>query len=319
MPVSVRPAKRVVSLIASATEIVAALGRRDWLVGRSHECDFPPEVVALPALTEAKIEVSGSSGDINARVLAIVRDGLSVYRVDADRLRQVAPDIIVTQDHCEVCAVSLEDVEEATCRWAEQDVEIVSLRPNSLEDAFRDMARVAAALDAGPQGEALVEGLRGRLEDIRNTASSLPRTSVAFIEWIDPLMSGGNWMPTLIDIAGGGDLLGVADAHSPFTSWESLAAADPDVIVIAPCGFDIDRTVGEMAVLEQSDHWPRLRAVCGGRVYVGDGNAFFNRPGPRLVETAEILAEILHPGAFHFGHEGQGWVRHGRRFISARD
>ena len=310
MPTSVRPPKRVVSLIASATEIVAALGRLDWLVGRSHECDFPPEVVALPALTEAKLEVSGSSADINARVLAIVRDGLSVYRVDPDKLKGVAPDIIVTQDHCEVCAVSLKDVEEATCSLAGQSIEIVSLRPNSLEDAFRDMARVAAALDAGSQGRALIDRLRGRLDDIRNTAAALPRLGVAFIEWIDPLMSGGNWMPTLIEIAGGRDLLGVADAHSPFTSWESLATADPDVIVVAPCGFDIDRTVSEMGVLEQSGHWSRLRAVRDGRVYIGDGNAFFNRPGPRLVETAEILAEILHPEAFRFGHEGRGWVRY---------
>jgi len=309
MPTDAQRGKRVVSLIASATEIVAALGRQDWLVGRSHECDYPPEVTSLPALTEPKFKVSGSSAQINERVLDIVREGLSVYRVDPDKLKDLAPEVIVTQDHCEVCAVSFKDVKEATCRWAGQNIEIVSLRPNSLEDAFRDIERVAASLDAAAQGRALVGRLRRRLADIEAPAGALPRMSVAFIEWIDPLMTGGNWMPTLIRIAGGRDLLGTADAHSSFISWQDLAAADPDVIVIAPCGFDIERTVSEMPVLEASVHWSHLRAVRDGRVYIGDGNAYFNRPGPRLVETAEILAEILHPDAFDFGHEGRGWVR----------
>ncbi|HXF53075.1 MAG TPA: cobalamin-binding protein [Hyphomicrobiaceae bacterium] len=309
MPTDAQRGKRVVSLIASATEIVAALGRQDWLVGRSHECDFPPEIVALPALTEAKLDPTGSSAEINERVLALVRDGLSVYRVDTDRLRDLAPDVIITQDHCEVCAVSLKDVEEATRCLAGRHVEVVSLRPHGLEDVFRDIERVAVSLDADAQGRALLSRLRKRLQNIAATAGSLPRRSVAFIEWIDPLMSGGNWMPSLIETAGGRDLLGLADAHSPFIAWESLAEADPDVIVIAPCGFDITRTLAEMPVLEKSAHWRRLRAVRDGRVYIGDGNAYFNRPGPRLVETAEILAEVLHPEAFRFGHEGRGWIR----------
>jgi iron complex transport system substrate-binding protein len=303
-----QPTKRVVSLIASATEIVAALGRRDWLVGRSHECDFPAEVAALPVLTEPKFAVEGSSAEIDARVRAIVAEGLSVYRVDPEKLREAAPDVIVTQDHCAVCAVSLADVAAATCDWTGRSIEIVSLRPNGLSDVWNDIRRVAAALDATREGEGLVGGLGDRLAAIRSATEGLDHPGVAFIEWIDPLMSGGNWMPTLITLAGGRDLLGVEDAHSPFLSWDDLVDADPDVVVIAPCGFDIDRTLREMLVLERREAWMRLKAVRNGRVYIGDGNAFFNRPGPQLAETAEILAEILHPSVFHFGHQGRGWI-----------
>lgn len=302
-----QPTKRVVSLIASATEIVAALGRRDWLVGRSHECDFPAEVAALPVLTEPKFAIEGSSAQIDARVRAIVAEGLSVYRVDPEKLRGAAPDVIVTQDHCAVCAVSLKDVEAATCDWTGRSIEIVSLRPDGLSDVWNDIRRVAAALDAASEGERLIGRIRERLAAIRSATGSREHPGVAFIEWIDPLMSGGNWMPTLISLAGGRDLLGVENGHSPFLSWDNLVSADPDVIVIAPCGFDIGRTLREMPVLESRGEWVRLKAVRNGRVYIGDGNAFFNRPGPRLAETAEILAEILHPSVFHFGHQGRGW------------
>ena len=313
MPKREKPAKRVVSLIASATEIVAALGRRDWLVARSHECDFPADVSALPVITEPKFTTGGSSAEIDARVRTLVGEWLSVDRVDIDKLRDAAPDVIVTQDHCEVCAVSLKDVEAATCHWTGHKAEIVSLRPHGLEDVLRDIRRVAAALDAASEGEALINRMRDRLAALRSKTANLSRPGVAFIEWMDPLMSGGNWMPTLINAAGGRDLLGVEDAHSPFLSWESLANADPDVIVIAPCGFPIDRTVREMPVLESHERWAQLKAVRSRRVYIGDGNAYFNRPGPRLVETAEIIAEMLHPSIFHFGHQGRGW--RGRRWV----
>jgi iron complex transport system substrate-binding protein len=302
--------KRVVSLIASATEIVTAVGRGDWLVGRSHECDFPIDVLSLPALTAPKFEVSGSSTDIDARVMAIVKDGLSVYRVDADALKVLAPDVIVTQDQCEVCAVSLKDVAEATCRWAGQAVNVVSLRPNGLIDIYDDIMRVAESIDADEAGRAVVARMKDRLDQIqRRTAVGAVRPSVVFIEWIEPLMTGGNWMPDLIAIAGGRDLLGVPNGHSPLISWDDLAAADPDVVIVAPCGFDIPRTLQEMPLLQDNQHWSKLKAVRENRVAVGDGNALFNRPGPRIVETAEILAEILHPDLAAFGHETRGWVR----------
>src|SRR6185437_2370121 len=195
--------KRVVSLIASATEIVCALGARDLLVGRSHECDFPPDITRLPTLTEPKFPVSGTSYDIDARVKAILQEGLSVYRVDAEKLEALRPDIIVTQDHCEVCAVSLKDVEAALGAWSGRRVEIVSLKPDSLADIWEDIAKVARALGRERQGECLVKQLKARMASIAEQSSEArtrPRTVV--IEWIDPLMAGGNWMPELVGDGG---------------------------------------------------------------------------------------------------------------------
>lgn len=303
------PPRRVISLIASATEIVCALGARDRLVGRSHECDYPGDITPLPQLTAPKIDVSGTSGEIDARVRRIVSEGLSVYRVDGEAMRRLDPDLIVTQDHCEVCAVSLADVEAAVCEWAGAAVPIVSLRPDSLDDVFADIARVAAALGDMAAGAALVARMRGRLAAIAQRSRSLPRPRVAFIEWSDPLMSGGNWMPTLIETAGGLNLFGTAGGKSEVLRWDELVAAAPDVIIIAPCGYDLAATCRDHAALSQHPQWARLPAVCQGLVYCADGNAYFNRPGPRLVETAEVIAEILHPDVFDFGHYGQGFVR----------
>src|SRR5262245_63523416 len=194
-----QPPRRVVSLIASATEIVSALGRNDWLVGRSHECDFPPEVARRPALTAPKFKVEGTSAEIDARVQQIVREGLSVYRVDGDALKALVPDIIVTQDHCEVCAVSLADVEAATCSWTGRPVRIVSLSPDSLADAYADIRKVAQALAAPEAGDALIQLMRERIAAVRIRVAGRPRPRVAFIEWVEPLMAGGHWMPELIE------------------------------------------------------------------------------------------------------------------------
>lgn len=301
--------KRVVTLIASATEIVAALGCRDWLVGRSHECDFPPNVAALPVLTEPKFLVEGSSYEIDQRVKAVVQEGLSVYRVDAEKLRSVEPEIIVTQDHCEVCAVSLRDVEAALCEITGMDAEIVSLHPDSLADLWSDIGAVAWALGVPELGAELIARLQSRMGDVVARAGALDqRPRVACIEWIDPLMSGGNWMPELIEMAGGHNLFGEAGRHSPWMEWDDLKAADPDVLFVQPCGFDIPRTREEMPALQARAGWEALGAVREGRVYIADGNQYFNRPGPRLADSLEILAEVLHPDIFSFGYEGTGWV-----------
>ena len=288
---------RVVSLIASATEIVCGLGRGGWLVGRSHECDFPAAVLGLPALTAPKFEVEGTSAEIDARVRAIVRDGLSVYRVDGDALRALEPDVILTQDHCEVCAVSLADVEAAICTWTGRSVDIVSLRPDSLAEAYADMRRVAAALGAPAEGLALVQRIEQRIAAVRARVAGRPRPRVAFIEWVEPLMAGGNWMPELVEAAGGVNLFGTAGKRSDWMQWSELAAADPDAIVVAPCGYDLNRCLQELPLLEAKPGWSALAAVRSGRVYFADGNAYFNRPGPRLADTAELLAEMLHPDA----------------------
>jgi iron complex transport system substrate-binding protein len=302
--------RRVVSLIASATEIVCALGRRDWLVGRSHECDFPADVATLPQLTAPKFKVEGSSAEIDRRVQEIVRDGLSVYRVDGEALKALTPDVIVTQDHCEVCAVSLSDVEAATCTWTGQPVSIVSLKPDSTADTYADIRRVADALGAAAAGEDLVGRMQHRIDAVRAQVAGRPRPRVAFVEWVEPLMAGGNWMPELIDAAGGHNLFGEAGKHSDWMQWDDLAAADPDVIVVAPCGYNLDRCLEELPLLEAKPGWSRLRAVRNGRVYFADGNAYFNRPGPRLADSTEMLAEMLHPDTAPPLHEGT-WVQHG--------
>lgn len=303
--------KRVVSLIASATEIVDALGCADWLVGCSHECDYPESVKRLPVLTEPKFPVEGTSYAIDQRVKAILQEGLSVYRVDAGKLDAIAPDVIVTQDHCEVCAVSLGDVRDALRQVTGSDARIVSLRPDRLEDLWAGMREVGEALDVAGNAEAAISRLKARMQAITDRAAPLrPRPRVACIEWIDPLMSGGNWMPELIEMAGGENLFGEAGKHSPWMTWEELRAADPDIVLLVPCGFDIARTRDELPVLEAKAGWRGLRAVRHGDVVIGDGNRYFNRPGPRLVESLEILAELFHPGEFSYHHEGDGWVRH---------
>ena len=299
---------RIVSLIASATEIVCALGFEDQLVGRSHECDYPAEVRRLPVCTEPKFEVEGSSCEIDQRVKALLREALSVYRVDAERLRELEPDVIVTQSQCAVCAVSLRDVERAVCSWLHACPRLVSLAPNSLGDVWTDIEHVAAALDARERGHDLLRSLQGRMRALTEQAQRLSdRPTVACIEWIDPLMAAGNWMPELVDRAGGVNLFGEAGKHSPWMTWEQLVARDPDVILVLPCGFDIARSRRDMPVLTGRPEWTLLRAVRNGRVVLADGNQYFNRPGPRLVESLEILAEILHPETFHFGHEGRSW------------
>jgi iron complex transport system substrate-binding protein len=298
--------KRVVSLIASATEIVCALDARDLLVGRSHECDFPLEVTRLPSLTEPKFRVSGTSYDIDARVKAIVQEGLSVYRVDAERLEALRPDIIVTQDQCDVCAVSLKDIEAALCAWVGPKVEIVSLKPDALDDIWEDIARVARALGRERQGKRLVEELKARMARIaEQSGAARTRPRGAMIEWIDPLMAGGNWMPELVEMAGGENLFGVAGQPSPWLDWDEVVAADPDLILVHPCGFDLARTLLEMPFLERRAGWRELKAVQRDRIFVADGNQYFNRPGPRIVESLEMLAEIFHPNYSLPGMKGK--------------
>jgi iron complex transport system substrate-binding protein len=301
-------APRVVSLIASATEIVHALGRGPVQIARSHECDWPAAVLDLPGLTRPKFKVQGSSRSIDQAVRALVEQGLAVYEVDAEALQALAPDVILTQDQCEVCAVSLADVERAVCAWVGSAPKVVSLRPHTMADIYADIRRVANALKCEPEGEALIGDMQRRIAAVAAKVSGLPKPRLAFIEWIDPPMSGGHWMPELIETAGGVNLFGERGAQSPWITWEAVATADPDVILVAPCGYDIATTAREMGVLDGNALWQGLRAVREGRVFLADGNAFFNRPGPRLVESAEIVAEILHPGACDFGHRGIAYV-----------
>jgi iron complex transport system substrate-binding protein len=301
---------RIISLIASATEIVCALGLKGQLVGRSHECDFPPTVKELPQCTSPKFNVEGTSYEIDQRVKAVLQEALSVYRVDADLLESLQPTHVITQSQCEVCAVSLKDVEQAVCEFTSSQPKVVSLEPNALADIWQDIQRVADALGIQEQGKALNKDLQNRMQAICERADTLTaKPRVALIEWIEPLMAAGNWMPELVEMAGGENLFGEAGKHSPWMTWEELVASNPDILIVTPCGFDITRTLEEMSLLSQKPEWSELKAVQESRVFVADGNQYFNRPGPRVVESLEILAELFHPNDFHFGHEKTGWIR----------
>jgi iron complex transport system substrate-binding protein len=300
---------RVISLLPSATEIVAALGLVNHLVGRSHECDFPSGVEELPVCSSTKVPVDGTSYEIDERVKQIVAEGLSVYGVDVDLLRQLQPDLILTQTQCAVCAVTPRDLDEALCSWVGAQPPILSLEPNNLDDVWNDIRRVGEALGVSQRAEELLSSLRQRLAAIREKSATVrSRPSVVALEWIGPLMAGGNWMPELIEIAGGRSLLAQPGEHSSWLEWSTLIEANPDVIVLVPCGFRISQTVADLDLLTQNPAWPKLRAVEQQQVYLIDGQHFFNRPGPRLVESAEIVAEILHSDRFEFGLRGKGWM-----------
>jgi iron complex transport system substrate-binding protein len=303
---------RIVSLLPSATEIVCALGLVDNLVGRSHECDFPPGIARLPALTAPRFDPEGTSAEVDRRVKSIVQNALSVYRVDADQLMALRPDVIVTQSQCEVCAVSARDLDQALAQWmGGASPAVVSLTAASLDGVFDDIAKAAAVLGAEQAGAQVVATMKSRIGIIaERAADAASRPTVANIEWIDPLMSGGNWMPELVELAGAKNLFGEAGSHSPWIEFDQLTAADPEVIVVAPCGFGIDRSLEELGALTRNPGWPKLSAVRNGRVFVADGNQYFNRPGPRLVESLEIMAELAHPELFNFAHQGRAWRRY---------
>jgi iron complex transport system substrate-binding protein len=288
---------RIVSLLPSATEIVCALGAADQLAGISHECDFPPAIRDRPVLTRSKIDSTGTSRAIDTAVRAVIADALSIYAVDDDLLSRLSPDVIVTQDLCEVCAVSLDDVRAAVARLAHRDdIQIVTLRPTRLADVLGDLQRVAAAIGLDDRGTAVRAELESRITEIaRRAARVIRRPRVVSIEWLDPLMLGGTWMPELIELAGGRPVGATAGAPAPTITPGELAALAPDVVVVKPCGFSLPRALEERHLIEQ-----HVIAACAGRprVLVTDGNAYFNRPGPRLVESLEIMAACIHPDRF---------------------
>jgi len=299
---------RIASLLASGTELVCALGLGDRLVARSHECDFPAWVKRLPAVSRPTFDVDGPSGEIDARVRERLRAGAPLYEIDEALLASLAPDVIVTQTHCEVCAVSPGDFVHGGAPKLERQ-QVVALETGTIEGILAGFEAVARVLGAADAGRAMVASIRARLAALAGRTGALPRPTVACLEWIDPLFAMGNWGPELVALAGGTCALGAAGAHSTTLPWPALRAADPAVIVVAPCGFGLERTIAEMPTLAAHPDWRALAAVRAGRVYVADGNLYFNRSGPLLFDTPEILAEILHPDAFPPAHEGAVWRR----------
>jgi iron complex transport system substrate-binding protein len=251
--------------------------------------------------------VDVDSREIDRQVKQSKRTAVSIYEVFDDVLARLQPTHILTQIQCEVCAVSLRDVEQALARGIPGEPRIVSLQPDSLDQIWEDFRRVARALDIAEHGEFVITELQRRMTALCPAPSAGPLPRVACVEWMEPLMAAGNWMPELIRMAGGVNLFGEDGRHSPWMTWEQLAESDPDVVIVAPCGFDLARTGQEIHFLTGRPGWGDLRAVREGRVYLGDGNRYFNRPGPRVVETVEALVEMLHPEFHEPRLRGDAW------------
>ena len=296
---------RIVSLLASGTEIVCALGLGKSLVGRSHECDNPPWVKSLPPCSEPAFDVSVSSREIDAEVGRRIRSGEPLYRIHTDLIQELAPDLVITQAHCEVCAVTPADMERSGC--AIPAMTVLALTAGSLDGVFNDVMRVAEVLGREIEGRALVCEERRRLAAVRERTARPKRPSVVMLEWMEPLFAMGNWGPELVEIASGELRLGKKGEHSSAIPFDHLREADPDIIVVAPCGFSLERTLQERMVLEEHPEWNSLQAVQAGRVAFADGNLFFNRSGMTISKTAEIIAEILHGEVFEASTRGEHW------------
>ena len=306
---STTTARRIVSLLPAATEMVATLGAADRLVGRSHGCDHPWEVRPLPAVTRSRIPEGLPAADISAAVSKAAALSQSVFELDAERLRALQPDLILAQDHCSACAVTPADLEEALRDWPGKRPEVVRLHPTRVVHLWQDLQRLAERLGLPDGGRTLIAPLKARVVAVlEKTAMLQRRPSVACLEWLDPLMGAGNWIPELVQLAGGHPVFGEPGKHSDWMTWENLALQDPAVLVLIPCGFDLERTRMGAARMQSHDLWRHLRAVKTGRVYLADASAYFNRPGPRLVESLEALAEIIQPDLFPAArHRGEVW------------
>lgn len=290
---------RIVSLLASATEMVCALGAGGMLVGRSHECDHPDWVRALPACSEPAFDVTGSSGSIDAEVRRRIAAGEELYRIDAAKIEALQPDLVIAQTHCDVCAVTPEGVERAGSTAA-----VLRLSAFTVEEIFASIAQVAARLELAERGAEVIELERERLRAVRQTTAGLRRPSVAVLEWTDPLFAMGNWGPELVEIAGGDLRIGEMGAYSAMLSPDTLRDADPEFLIVAPCGYTLARSLEEKAALGKNSWWSGLRAVRERKVVFADGNRFFNRSGMTIARTSEIIAEILH--GVTFGESAKG-------------
>lgn len=302
--------KRIISLLPAATEIICALGLQENLVGRSHECDYPKETQNLPICSDAKFISGNDSAKIDAQVKEILTEALSIYKIDKDLIKSLKPDFIITQNQCEVCAVSEKDVEDALNDLVDTNVKLISLQPNTLNDILREIKEIAVQLNAEERGNQLIEELEERIDIVKHKLKYFPeKPKVAIIEWLSPLMIAGNWIPELVEIAGGKSILAENGKHSPFVEWQQVYDENPDVLIIAPCGFKINRTLQEIDLLLNQPGWRDLDAIKNNRVYIADGNAYFNRSGPRIIDTIDMLAEMITPKYFAFGYEGEGWIK----------
>ncbi len=338
------PAHRIASLLASGTEIIYALGLGDRLVAVSHECDYPAEAARKPRVTRTLVDAAAGSRQIDEQVREMSADGAALYEIDATRLAALQPDLIVTQAQCDVCAVRYADVVCAVETVPElHGAQVVALNPHSYGDIFDDILRVGQAAGCPGEADLLTAKLKARVDNVRTKAAAaaakVGRPRVVGLEWLDPIMVAGNWMPEMIDLAGGVPVGVAAEVtgsgvdfaasagggtktpdgreidsqplprYSQYTPWPAIVAEDPDVIVVMPCGFDLERTLAEAALLPRLPGWHDVAAVRAGGVYAVDGNAYFNRSGPRMVDSLEILAHLIHPEAFPPPRDARAYAR----------
>jgi iron complex transport system substrate-binding protein len=298
---------RIISLLTGATEIVCALGAGDELVGRSHECDNPAWVRRLPSCTRAAFDTELTSREVDAEVRRRLNDGEPLYHIDTAKINELRPDLLIAQAHCEVCAVTPTDVtrsgKQIGCR-------VISLQAGSIAGIIADVQSIAEAIGRPDAGKRLVAEITAGIQRVRQAVAGRQRPTVALIEWTDPVFVTGNWGPELVEAAGGTPVLCAAGEHSRAIDWDTLRKTDPDVLIIAPCGFSLPRALRELPTLEQYPGWIDLRVVQSRNVFFADGNLYFNRSGTTIADTAEILADILHDTRLHDGDATVIWRRY---------
>lgn len=284
----------------------------EYLVGRSHECNYPPSVCSLPVLTKPKYPANFDTdgGEIHRSITSLIKQALSVYEVFDSGLEELSPDVILTQDHCEVCAVSQSQLRKAVLETVGEATEIISVSPHNLESVFESFLSISEKLGSGARGRQLVKAIRERFWEIEKTVSGNSRPDVVAVEWMEPVMTGGNWMPELIEIAGGRSRLASAGEHSPWTEMHEIKRCDPDILLIVPCGYSVQKTLNELHILTGNPLWCELSAVKNKQVYILDGNHYFNRPGPRIKESAELLGHLFHPEDIADPTGGTGWYHY---------
>jgi iron complex transport system substrate-binding protein len=291
---------RIASLLPSSTEILFALGLGDSIVGITHECDFPPEVRGKRVVVRSRLPQTNDPAEIDRLVREFTSRGESIYRVDAEALRELDPDLIVTQDLCHVCAASPDDL-AAALAILPRTPRVLSLNPHTLADVWNDVFTVGASTGRDAEAQELVHELKTKVEDVARAvakaSAEVTRPRVLCLEWLDPPFNAGHWVPEMIDLAGGDDVLGIEGKPSRSISWEEIAAAKPEIILISPCGYDLEKVRDELTRMNFPEAWSELPAVLHGKVYFTDANAYFSRPGPRLAEGVAVLAAAINPHA----------------------
>tara|TARA_B100001559_G_C16415016_1_gene582251 strand:+ start:49 stop:945 length:897 start_codon:yes stop_codon:yes gene_type:complete len=295
---------KIVSLIPSATEIIAALNLSKNLVGVSHECDYPKEILELPKLTDSKIKVEQSSLKIDNDIKKILEKSLSVYEVKSSLLKELNPDVIITQSQCSVCAVSLKDVEECLEKFINKKPLLIDLKPNTFDEVLEDIIHVGKKLNKKEESDFLVKNIKNEMSKIKKKTSKLKVKNVLCIEWVEPIMTAGNWIPQLVEFAGGKNILAKSGENSNFIKFEQIKFKEVDIVIFMPCGFDIKRSKKE--ILKANIDY--LNILKDKKLFIVDGNKYFNRPGPDLLESTRILAEIIHPDIFPAKQNIKRWV-----------